>query len=142
MYSFKKIALAALGMLQLFPLAAPAAKPGTLKAGAARGDNARHERHSAAFHLDSRFLFARAIYLGNGRNRAVLLNADVGGMSNTITDKAAAAISHEFNIPVANILISATHNLSSDRRDSNSPSSKLHPCKAACSSGGVVEDRM
>ena len=81
MYSFKKIALAAVGRLQLFPLAAPAAKPGSLKAGAARGDNARHERHSAAFHLDSRFLFARAIYLDNGRNRAVLLNADVGGMS-------------------------------------------------------------
>src|SRR5439155_23020833 len=57
--------------------------------------------------LDS--LYARAIYLENGHDRAALLNADVGAISTTITDKVAAEISLQLDVPVTNILISATH---------------------------------
>ncbi len=110
MHVFRNIALVITGVIQLLPNQAAAAVQGALKAGAARVEitpdtNAIPRPYTSI--LDQ--LYARAIYLENGHDRAVLLNADVGAMTNAITDKVAAHISHELNVPVANILISATH---------------------------------
>ena len=87
-----------------------AAEAGALQAGAGRveitPDASAIPRPFTSI-LDS--LYARAIYLDNGHDRAVLLNADVGAISSAITDKVSTEISKQFNVPIANILISATH---------------------------------
>jgi hypothetical protein len=54
-------------------------------------------------------LFARAIFLDNGHDRAILMNADLGGIGNEAVNRATAELSKRLNVPVANILISATH---------------------------------
>lgn len=87
-----------------------AGESGGLKAGAARIDitpdaNAIPRPYTSIHDP----LYARAIYLENGDGRAVLLNADVGGMSNAIAEKAVSEIARYLNVPAANILISATH---------------------------------
>jgi neutral ceramidase len=107
---FQQIALLVVLWLPLSPSTVRAAVPGALKAGAARIEitpvaNAIPRPFTSI--LDP--LFARAIYLDNGHDRAVLLNADVGAIATTITDKISAQISQELNVPAANILISATH---------------------------------
>ncbi|HYM76063.1 MAG TPA: neutral/alkaline non-lysosomal ceramidase N-terminal domain-containing protein [Candidatus Dormibacteraeota bacterium] len=106
----RNIAFVIAGIIQLLPNQAAAAIPGPLKAGAGRVDitpdaNAIPRPYTSI--LDH--LYARAIYLENGHDRAVLLNADVGALSTAITDKVSAEISSELNVPAANILISATH---------------------------------
>jgi hypothetical protein len=106
----RNIALVIAGIIQLLPNQAAAAIPGPLKAGAGRVNitpdaNAIPRPYTSI--LDH--LYARAIYLENGHDRAVLLNADVGALSTAITDKVSAEISSELNVPSANILISATH---------------------------------
>jgi neutral ceramidase len=98
-----------IAVIQMFPNQAGAAVAGPLKAGAGRVDitpdaNAIPRPYTSI--LDH--LYARAIYLENGHDRAVLLNADVGGISTAIADKVSAEISRELG-PAANILISATH---------------------------------
>ena len=105
-----KIGLAIALMIQLVPIRGWAAAAGALKAGAARVEitpdaHAIPRPYTAI--LDP--LYARAIYLENGHDGAVLLNADVGAISTAITDKVSAEISRELNVPAANILISATH---------------------------------
>src|SRR5580765_6577626 len=107
----RNIALIVAGIIQLLPNQASAAIPGPLKAGAGRVDitpdaNAIPRPYTSI--LDH--LYARAIYLENGHDRAVLLNADVGALSTAITGKVSAELSSELNVPPANILISATHN--------------------------------
>jgi neutral ceramidase len=96
--------------LQLSCITGWAAESGALKAGAARveitPDASAIPRPFISIH-DS--LYARAIYLDNGIDNAVLLTADVGAMSGAITDYVAGEISRRFNVPQANILISATH---------------------------------
>jgi neutral ceramidase len=106
----RNIALVIAGIIHLLPNQAAAAVPGPLKAGAGRVDitpdaNAIPRPYTSI--LDN--LYARAIYLENGHDRAVLLNADVGAISTAITDKVSAEISRELNVPSANVLISATH---------------------------------
>jgi hypothetical protein len=106
----RNIALLIAGITHLLPNQAAAAIPGPLKAGAGRVDitpdaNAIPRPYTSI--LDN--LYARAIYLENGHDRAVLLNADVGAISTAISDRVSAEISRELNVPSANILISATH---------------------------------
>jgi len=86
------------------------AEASPLKAGAARVDitpdaNAIPKPFTSI--LDH--LYARAIYLENGQSRALLINADVGGISTAIWSRASTEISQQLNVPVDNILISATH---------------------------------
>jgi hypothetical protein len=105
-----KFGLAVVVASQLLSIHASAAEAGPLKAGAGRVDitpapNAIPRPFTSI--LDP--LYARAIYLENGPDRAVLLNADVGAISSAITDKVSAEISKDLNVPVTNILISATH---------------------------------
>ena len=106
----RNIALVIVGVIQLLPNEAAAANLGALKAGAARVEitpdaNAIPRPYTSI--LDP--LYARAIYLENGHDRAVLLNADVGAIADAIIDKASSDISRELNVTAANILISATH---------------------------------
>jgi neutral ceramidase len=110
MHLFRQLGLAALVFVQVSSIQSSAAAIGPLKAGAGRVDitpdaNAIPRPYTSI--LDH--LYARAIYLENGYDRAVLLNADVGAIATAITDKVSAAISRELNVPSANILISATH---------------------------------
>src|SRR5437588_1947850 len=110
MQLFRQMGLAALLFIQLSSVQGRAASIGALKAGAGRVDitpdtNAIPRPYTSI--LDH--LYARAIYLENGHDRAVLLNADVGAISTAITDKVAGEISRQLNVPVTNILISATH---------------------------------
>ena len=79
MHLFQKVALAVLLLVLFLPSTIYAATPGPLEAGAARIDitpstNAIPKPYTSI--LDH--IYARAIYLQNGRDRAVLLNADVG----------------------------------------------------------------
>ena len=110
MHCFWKLGFAIAVLTQLLSIQMSAAEGGALQAGAARVEitpdpNAIPRPFTSI--LDP--LYARAIYLDNGHDRAVLLNADVGAISSAITDKVSAEISKQFNVPVANILISATH---------------------------------
>jgi hypothetical protein len=98
------------GVMSVLPVFASTAPEGQLHAGAARIEitpdaDAIPGPYSSV--LDS--LYARAIYLENGQDRAVLLNADVGAIQTAIVEKVTTQISSELHIPVANILISATH---------------------------------
>lgn len=97
-------------VVPLMPNQSAAASVGPLKAGAGRADitpdpNAIPRPYTSI--LDH--LYARAIYLDNGQDRAVFLNADVGAISSAIADKVSAEISSELNVSPTNILISATH---------------------------------
>ncbi len=110
MHLFQRIALFFAFSVQFLPNVVSAAVAGPLKAGAARVEitpDANAIPRPFTSILDS--LYARAIYLENGHDRAVLLNADVGAISTAITDKVAAEISRQVDVPVTNILISATH---------------------------------
>src|SRR5438477_11278630 len=87
-----------------------AAVVGTLKAGDARVEitpdpDAIPRPYTSM--LDP--IYARAIYLENGHDRAVLLNADIGATATTITENVSSEISRELKDPAANSLISATH---------------------------------
>jgi hypothetical protein len=104
-----KVAVGALGLMQM-STAFGGPPRGPLRAGAARIEitpaaDAIPGPYSAI--LDS--LYARAIYLENGQDRAVLVNADVGVIPGAIADEVAERISRELDVPRANILISATH---------------------------------
>jgi len=107
---FWKILLLVAAAIQFSPVNGVAADAGALNAGAARveitPDANAIPRPFTSIHDP---LYARAIYLDNGSDRALLLNADVGGISTAITDKVSGEISKALNLPVANILISATH---------------------------------
>ena len=110
MHLFQRTALFFAFSVQFLPNVVSAAVAGPLKAGAARVEitpDANAIPRPFTSILDS--LYARAIYLENGHDRAALLNADVGALSTAITDKVAAEISRQLNVPVTNILISATH---------------------------------
>lgn len=108
MQLYWKILFAVAVAITLLNMKASAA--GELKAGAARiditPDSSAIPRPFTSIHDP---LYARAIYLDNGTDRALLLNADVGGISTAITDKVSDEISKSLNLSVANILISATH---------------------------------
>jgi neutral ceramidase len=110
MRQFGRIVFAVVVMIELLTMQSSAATSGPLRAGAARieitpDSNAIPRPYTSI--LDP--LYARAIYLENGHDRAVLLNADVGVIPSAITDQASAEISRELDVPAANILISATH---------------------------------
>lgn len=105
---------------------------GPLKAGAARVEitpdaNAIPRPYTSI--LDP--IYARAIFLDNGHDRAVLLNADIGAIATAITDKVSSEISRELSIPVSNILISATHDHSAIFGGPRSAGSELSPALAA-----------
>jgi neutral ceramidase len=109
MYVFRTIAFVVLTVHSLTDLVW-AANSGPLKAGAARVEitpDANAIPRPFTSILDS--LYARAIYLENGHDLAVLLNADIGAISTAVTDRVAADLSRQLNVPISNILISATH---------------------------------
>ena len=87
MHGFSKLGFA-LAVTLLLPVWISAAEVGALKAGAARVEitpDANAIPRPFTSILDP--LYARAIYLENGHDRTVLLNADVGVVPTAITDK-------------------------------------------------------
>jgi neutral ceramidase len=111
-----------------------AAELGPLRAGAARIEitpDANAIPRPFTSILDS--LYARAIFLDNGHDRAVLLNADVGAIATATTDKVVAEISQQLNVPVANILISATHDHSAIFGGPRPPAAAAAPLSQTCS---------
>ena len=88
MRCFWKLGFGLAVVAQLLPVRVSAAEVGALKAGAARVEitpDANAIPRPFTSILDP--LFARAIYLENGHDRSVLLNADVGVVPTAITDK-------------------------------------------------------
>jgi hypothetical protein len=54
-------------------------------------------------------LWSRAIYIDNGKTGAVLVSVDAGGIPTQVANDIRSRVEKEFGIPVANVLISATH---------------------------------
>ncbi len=110
MNRFWVIGLATVVATQILPARGSAAVLGALNAGAARVEITPEPnalpRPFTSIHDP---LYARAIFIENGHDRAVLLNADVGGIGSAVTDRVSTEISQALNVPAANILISATH---------------------------------
>lgn len=91
-------------------LQASAAPKGALRAGAAKVDitpGATAIPRPYTSILDP--IYVRAIYLENGHASALLMNADLGMVSESVWKEASKRIAAQLNIPVPNILISATH---------------------------------
>lgn len=112
MSSLRKCAgiVAAAMVVALCAAGSSAAERGVLQAGAAKVDitpdaNAIPRPYTSI--QDP--LYARAIYLDNGNSRAVLLNGDLGIIDDSTWRKVSKEISEQLNVPVAHILISATH---------------------------------
>lgn len=87
-----------------------AAPKGALRAGAAKVDitpeaNAIPRPYTSI--LDP--IYVRAIYLDNGHDRALLMNADLGMVAEAVWSEASKRIEAQLGIPLPNILISATH---------------------------------
>lgn len=97
-------------LIQILCARSSATVVGALRAGAARVEitpdaNAIPPPYTSI--LDP--IYARAIFLDNGHDRAVLLNADIGAIATATNEKVSSEISRELNVPVVNVLISATH---------------------------------
>lgn len=58
---------------------------------------------------DHERLYLRAIVIDNGETRAALIGADLGGIQEDVWQDTAELLSNEFDIPVANIVLSSTH---------------------------------
>jgi neutral ceramidase len=54
-------------------------------------------------------LFTRAILIDNGKTRALLMNLDVGKISQNLYSKLSAEISKRYGVPADNIVMSAVH---------------------------------
>jgi neutral ceramidase len=102
-----------LGGICAVGLAAPqlyAAPKGALQAGAAKVDitpDVKAIPRPYTSILDP--LYVRAIYLDNGHDKALLMNGDLGTIADTTYSEASKKIAAQLNIPIPNILISATH---------------------------------
>ena len=59
--------------------------------------------------FDNEHLYARAIVVDNGKTRAAILGVDQGGLANDVWDDASKRIASELDIPVDQVLMSATH---------------------------------
>ena len=54
-------------------------------------------------------LFARAIVIESGTDKAALISVDIGGISNELWDAVSAALESDFGITPDNVLLTATH---------------------------------
>ncbi|MES2793386.1 MAG: neutral/alkaline non-lysosomal ceramidase N-terminal domain-containing protein [Planctomycetota bacterium] len=108
--------LVAGSVLSWTSLAAAAAKPGPLKAGAATsnitpalgGSIVGGFKPYPATHIHDE-LHARCLVLDNGEKRLALVVCDLLGMHRSVSDEARRLIQAETGIPKENVLISATH---------------------------------
>jgi hypothetical protein len=96
-----------LSLLILAPIAQSAQVPqaSRLRAGAAKVDITPEGPRET---IRDR-LYARAIYIEDGRSSAAIVTVDAGGVGNEIVTAAIAQSSGAAGVPVANYLISATH---------------------------------
>ena len=110
MQRVRSVLAQALGLAAFLPLSAAAATSGPLRAGAAKVDvtpDANAIPRPFTSILDH--LYVRAIFLDNGSSHAAILNADIGGIGEPTWGRVSQEISRLFDVPIANILISATH---------------------------------
>jgi neutral ceramidase len=91
--------------------AQPAPRPAAqLRAGAARVDYTPAKDKLPRNYLGVLDpIHVRAIVLDNGAARAALVTLDAGGISTDLYSKVSARAAQEFNIPAAQLLMSATH---------------------------------
>jgi hypothetical protein len=61
-------------------------------------------------------IHSRAIVIEDGTSRAALISIDAGGVPDNIWQEVTAALGREFDIPVSNVLITATHTHSVPRQ--------------------------
>jgi len=81
-----------------------------LNVGAARVDiTPPVNQTNSSGNFDHEQLYVRAIFLDNGKTQAVLVGADLAILSDDVWSKVGSQIKEKFNIPVENIIISATH---------------------------------
>ncbi|WP_172328907.1 hypothetical protein [Mangrovicoccus sp. HB161399] len=82
-----------------------------LQAGAARLDITppHDDRFPAMDEYEHEHLFLRAIAIGNGSARALLIGADLSGIDESVWGPMVAGLAEETGIPEENILISSTH---------------------------------
>lgn len=114
---------AALAAVLVFAAAVPVqAADGALRVGAARVDisGPDYDGRPDIPVYDHERLFLRAILVDNGQSRAILIGVDLGGVQEDVWQDAAQRLSKEFNVPVANIIISSTHT-HSDTAGSRTP---------------------
>jgi hypothetical protein len=98
----------------LAALAAHAADPGPLRAGAARVDITPSANALPVPYTSVRdHLFVRAIVLENGIMRAALVGVDLIGIDEPLWQEISKQVAQELQCPVENIIISATHSHSS-----------------------------
>ena len=104
------------GCIGTFGATADAAKPGPLKAGAATsnitpplgGSVVGGFKPFPATHIHDE-LHARCLVLDNGEQKLALVICDLLGMHRSVSDEARKLIQAETGIPLANVMISATH---------------------------------
>jgi len=90
---------------------AMAAQSAALRAGAARVDitPAGNPVYPATGRYAHERLYVRAIVLDNGRTRAALVGADLGGLGDDVVTPALQQVSAELGCPPENVILSATH---------------------------------
>ena len=86
-------------------------EPAGLRVGTAKVDITPDPNpdYPALNEFDHEKLALRVIVLDNGKDRAALIGADLGGINEEVWADASQRISTEFDIPVANIVMSSTH---------------------------------
>ncbi len=107
--------LLALAMAVLVTIPALAAAPSEVATAAFKAGAARVDYTPPAAKLPAGFLgvldqiYVRTLVVDNGRSRAALVAIDAGGIPTDLYQKVSARAAREFNIPPAQLLLSATH---------------------------------
>lgn len=101
----------ALSAMMCAPQVLAQGSAGNIRAGAARIDisGPDYRNRPLTHKYDHENLYLRAIVVDNGETRGVLIAADLGGIGDEVWADASRRIADKLDIPVANIVISATH---------------------------------
>jgi Neutral/alkaline non-lysosomal ceramidase, N-terminal len=105
-----KLAVSVMLLVYAAGLSAQTIPAGVLQVGAVKVDIT-----PAANELPKQFLgvldqiYSRAIFIDNGKTKAVLVSLDVGAVPTGVVENIMGRVEKELGVPAANILISATH---------------------------------
>jgi len=98
----------------------------TLRVGAAKVDITPAVADLPALYLGIHDrLYARAIVVDNGSTRAALVTLDAGGIPSDLWQQVSARVEAELDIPVAHLLLGATHTHSAPRQQQASYADKV-----------------
>jgi neutral ceramidase len=100
-------------------LSVPAfAQPAGLRAGAAKVDiTPAAEALPAGYEGILDRIYSRAIVLDSGAAKAALISVDAGGIPDGVWQEVAQRLERELGIPIANVLLTATHTHSAPRQE-------------------------